>query len=398
MKKIKNKILLLIAIITISTSLTYAEEKCYQDIGCFQLPKSRSDGYSIYNGHFDEIISHVRNAVNSGQITIDPNKKFTGSFRTPGSHYGVMQFINGVVISYFCNNGWGVYYYLTACSNGANNSPDCNICDAGADFVNNACQCKSNGLSAATNVCGCANGAENFPQCNQCPSGSNMVNNQCVCTNGATGAQCNICPSGQVMQNNLCVCANGATNPPSCNTCPAGSNMVSGSCVCNNDADVFKQCNACKDGQVFNNSGKCVDGCSTTNACGQTITGFMNNGRCELSTGNGVDPNASCIVNFNVTSNTVNPNGSVEFSWTMAPLPSNIRSKCGFIDLTTPTPRPIPGLQNLDPSIDKVRINNVQATTRFCLVCQFYNLLNNNSLLGEAVKHQWVRVIRVGEN
>jgi hypothetical protein len=174
--------------------------------------------------------------------------------------------------------------------------------------------------------------------------------------------------------------------------------MVDGQCSCNNEADVFQQCNACKNGQVFNNNGKCVDGCSTTNACGQNIQGFMNNGVCELATGPGVNPNNSCILNFDVTTNTVNPNGSVEFSWTLANLPSNIRSVCGFVDLTTPTPRPIPGLQNLSPETDRVRINNVQATTRFCLVCQFYNLLNNNALLGEGVKHQWVRVIKVNEN
>jgi len=247
-------------------------------------------------------------------------------------------------------------------------------------------------------IAGCSNLAVNYPTCTQCAAGANMINGQCACSNGATGSQCNVCPSGQVMQNNLCVCANGATNPTACNICPSGSNMVNGMCTCNNNADVFQQCNSCKSGQVFNTNGQCVDGCSTTNACGQTITGYMNNGKCELSTIGGADPNASCIVNFDVTTNTVNPNGSVEFSWTMANLPSNIRSKCGFVDLTTPTPRPIPGLQNLDPSVDRARINNVQATTRFCLVCQFYNLLNNNALLGEAVRHQWVRVIKVGEN
>jgi hypothetical protein len=124
----------------------------------------------------------------------------------------------------------------------------------------------------------------------------------------------------------------------------------------------------------------------------------LNNGKCEIATINGANPNDSCILNFDVTTNTVNPNGSVEFSWSFPPLPSGLSRKCSFVDYTTPTPRPVPGLQNLDPNLDRVRINNVQATTRFCLVCQFYNLLNNNSLLGESVKHQWIRVIKVGEN
>ena len=208
-----------------------------------------------------------------------------------------------------------------------------------------------------------------------------------TCSNGATDPPyCSI------------ICENGATNHPTCTTCPAGSNMVNGQCTCSNSADVFAQCNSCKSGQVFNNNGQCVDGCSTTNVCGQTIQGFMNNGTCELATGPGVNPNNSCIIDFNVTTNTVNPNGSVEFSWSLANLPKGVSSKCGFVDLTTPTPRPIPGLQNLDPNIDRIRINNVQSTTRFCLVCQYFNLLQNNTLLGEAVKHQWVRVIKVNEN
>jgi hypothetical protein len=255
-----------------------------------------------------------------------------------------------------------------------------------------------NGVNLTYKSSLCKNLAVNAPTCNQCAAGATMTNNKCLCANGATGSSCNICPAGQVMQNNLCVCSNGATNPTACSICPSGSNMVSGQCTCNNNADVFQQCNSCKTGQAFDNNSQCKDGCSTTNACGQTITGFMNNGKCELSTINGADPNASCIVDFNVTTNTVNPNGSVEFSWSLANLPSNVKSRCGFVDLTTPTPRPIPGLQNLDPGTDRIRINNVQATTRFCLVCQFYNLLNSNSLLGEAARHSWVRVIRVGEN
>ena len=274
----------------------------------------------------------------------------------------------------------------------------CSYICANGTFITGRSQCGGVCGEDPNNLCPkCSNGAVNPPACNQCGNGSTWNGTGCTCNNLASNApECNICPSGLVMQNNQCVCANGALNPMACNQCPIGSNMTNGVCTCNNNADVFAQCNACKSSQAFDKSGTCRDSCNTTNVCGQTITGFMNNGTCSLE---GVqNPNESCILDFNVTTNTVNPNGSVEFSWSLANLPSNIKSKCGFVDLTTSTPRPIPGLQNLDPNTDRVRINNVQSTTRFCLVCQYYNLLQNNALLGEAVKHQWVRVIKVGEN
>lgn len=212
----------------------------------------------------------------------------------------------------------------------------------------------------------------------------------------ATTTVDNVCSKENLITtNNGCVCANGATDNPTCKQCPVNSTMQNGQCICDNNGDIFQQCNVCKERQIFNSTGKCADTCSKTNVCGQNISGFMENGTCTLPSN--TDPNESCIVSFNVTTNTVNPNGSVEFSWALPTLPSNIRANCGFVDLTTATPRPIPGLQNLDSDQDRVRINNIQSTTRFCLVCQFVNLLTNTTI-GEASRHQWVRVLRVGEN
>lgn len=135
--------------------------------------------------------------------------------------------------------------------------------------------------------------------------------------------------------------------------------------------------------------------CSFTNICGQSFSGFQCASGCTATNGS-TDINSSCIQDFKVTTDKVNPNGSTEFSWTITPV-AGIGSKCGFVDLTTATPRVIPGLQNLDPSTDKVRISNIQTTTRFCLVCEFYNLVNNVTR-GTAQAHQWIRVIRVGED
>lgn len=132
--------------------------------------------------------------------------------------------------------------------------------------------------------------------------------------------------------------------------------------------------------------------CSQTNVCNQTLTGTNCGQGCKIP---GVsDINSSCIPYFWCSADSVGPNGSIECKWKTS---NTAKPVCGFIDLTTPTPRPIPGLQNLDPTRDNVRITNIQTTTRFCLVCQFYSLVNN-SLLGEAAVHQWVRVIRIGEN
>jgi hypothetical protein len=181
------------------------------------------------------------------------------------------------------------------------------------------------------------------------------------------GGICDICPAGASMQNNRCVCTNGAEANSNCSVCPVGKAM-------------------------YNNI--CVNGCSLTNVCGQAVTGVTQNGQCVAPSGTNI--NSSCITSFNSSADSVSPNGTVEFSWKVGNLPANIGSRCGFVDLTSPTPRPIPGLQNLDPNINKARITNIQTTTRFCLICQFYNLVSNASL-GDAAVHQWVRVIRIGE-
>lgn len=168
-------------------------------------------------------------------------------------------------------------------------------------------------------------------------------------------------------------------------------------CVCANNADIKTLCGQCTTGNTMVD-GTCYTSCTKTNVCGQNLKGGIINGSCTLQNHvSDADMNNSCISSFNISADNVNPNGSVEFSWTLITPPANVGRKCGFVDLTTPTPRPIPGLQNLDPNLDRTRISNVQSTTRFCLVCQFYSLLDN-SVLGTAQQHQWIRVLRVGEN
>ncbi len=214
-----------------------------------------------------------------------------------------------------------------------------------------------------------------------CPGCANGANNPPTCSCAQGDYSC--CPTGQIFMNGRCenICTNGATNPPACSCaqgstscCPAGQAFISGQCRsgCINGAANFPLCSQCPSGQGFNAAGQCSSECSVNN----------------------ITP--GCIVGFTPNRPTVNPNGSVEFSWTI-PKIAGVASRCGFVDLTTATPRPIPGLQNLDSNTDRIRISNIQTTTRFCLVCQFYKLLDN-SVLGEAAVHQWVRVIRIGEN
>jgi hypothetical protein len=136
--------------------------------------------------------------------------------------------------------------------------------------------------------------------------------------------------------------------------------------------------------------------CTIINSCGQTFVGFQCPSGCT-STSSGAQLDSACIQDFLVSSDNIQPDGSVKFNWSVANVP-NVTSKCSFVDLTTATPRYITGLSNLDPSVQSATINNIQSTTRFCLVCQFFNLLNNNALLGSVSTHQWVRVQRVGEN
>lgn len=148
---------------------------------------------------------------------------------------------------------------------------------------------------------------------------------------------------------------------------------------------------------MYNENGVCsaivtnYPNCTNQNVCGQTFLGIQCPSGCTAST----MTNNTCISNFTVSSGNVAPNSSVEFTWDVESTTS--RPVCSFVDLTTPTPRLIPGLDNLSPTDDRVRITNIQTTTRFCLVCKFYSLLNN-SYLGEAQVHQWVRVQRIGEN
>lgn len=293
---------------------------------------------------------------------------------------------------------WGKGKAIAAsCGFTLHGSPDeftsCNYTCPNSVVVTGVSQCGGAcGLPSGQTCPSCTNGATNPPVCDTCATGSTMQSGQCVCNNGATNApSCSNCGAGMTLRNNLCVCANGATNPTQCNTCPSGSTMQSGQCVCANGGSPQSSCLECNTGDVMY-QGQCKPGCSLTNVCGQTSQGVLINGVC--STANGTNINNSCITTFTASSDSVNPNGSVEFSWKIPNLPANITPNCGFVDLTTPTPRPIPGLQNLNPTTDRVRINNIQTTTRFCLICQF---TKNNTSLGEAVVHQWVRVIRIGE-
>jgi hypothetical protein len=201
------------------------------------------------------------------------------------------------------------------------------------------------------------------------------------CANGAGDyPTCLACASGYVMTSaGICVvppCTNGAYNPPICDACPVGQSLVNGICGIP---------------------------CSISNACGQSVQGRQENGICNTDNGStnqyGYENiNSSCIQTFNVTSSSIYPNGSTEFNWSFPQLPAGIGRRCGFVDLSNPnTPTPVAGLQNLDASVDKVRIQNIQRTTNFCLVCSFYDTATNRSR-GEAAAHNWVRVIRVGEN
>jgi hypothetical protein len=226
-----------------------------------------------------------------------------------------------------------------------------------------------------------------------------------TCNNGATNApSCNICPSGLNMVGGICTapCTNGATNPGVCNVCPNGLALISGQCAVT--CSTNNPCNPGQSVQGIMLNGSCnpinpinnivYPACKLINACGQEFSGFTcpNNGCQPSNTGN-IDN--SCISSFTLSSPSISPNGAVTFNWSFAPLKSGITRKCGFVDLSTPTPRPIPGLQDLSPTQDSVRITNVQRSTQFCLVCKFFGATIGTR---EAAVHQWVRVIRTGEN
>jgi hypothetical protein len=139
-----------------------------------------------------------------------------------------------------------------------------------------------------------------------------------------------------------------------------------------------------------------VTSCTNTNICGQTFSGLACPTGCTANNGT-PNINSTCLTSLTPQIDTINPNGSVDFKWTIGGLGAGYSSKCGFVDLTYGgTGKLIPGLQNLDISVNRARITNIQNTTRFCLVCKFYNQLNVEQ--GESVLHQWVRVQRIGEN
>lgn len=357
MIKTLNLTLLLLINLFLATAVADAkalnQKYCFPE-GCFfNQGKSTAFGGESYTDYYNKIMARALSEAAAEGKTIAKN--FTGSIDLMGG-YITLVFKDGVFLQRNCSNG-RVTQFTPIIST-------------------------------------CTNGATNHPTCTTCPAGKSMVSGQCSCNNGATGDQCNICPSGLAMENNICVCQNGANNPTACNQCPLGSNMVSGQCVCSNGATPQSNCSQCPSGKVMS-AGSCVDGCSLTNVCGKTSQGVIINGVCSAADGSNI--NNSCITTFTVPNTSVNPNGSVEFTWKIADLVPNVKQTCGFYDYTTPTPRPIPGLQNLDTAQDKARISNIQTTTRFCLVCQFYNSTTNASL-GDAIAHQWIRVIRVGEN
>jgi len=180
-------------------------------------------------------------------------------------------------------------------------------------------------------------------------------------------------------------CSNGASNYPYCdNICSNGYNNypICGPETCGNGGSDYPTCTP-----------PC-GACTLTNACGQTFTGSNCSGSCQLAP-ESANINDSCIQDFKCgRSSNVSPNGSVTCSYK---LPTNVRSLCSFVDLTTTIPKPVPGLQNLDQTTEQAKISNIQKTTRFCLLCKFYEI-SDSSLLGEAAVHQWVKVIRLGED
>jgi hypothetical protein len=277
------------------------------------------------------------------------------------------------------------------CTNGATNPPTCTTCPSGQSIINGRCTTP------------CSNGATNAPTCTTCPSGQNLYNGSCV-------GRCTVCPSNQTLLNGVCTnrCPNGATNPPTCTTCPVNQALIGGICrpVCTNGAINPPLCNSCGTGFYLNSSNNCVaNPCgnttppsnygancnSGTNACGQSTTGTIQcNGSCTTNTPN----NNACITGFRSDTTSVTANGSVEFSWNLTN-PAGVT--CSFYDRSKPQAgstlgTPIPGLQNLDSSINRIRINNIQRSTEFCLYCKY------PSSPTPAASHQWVRVIRVGES
>jgi len=391
MKKIIS--ILIISIIYSLTSNT-AFAACFPE-GCFNT----SNG-GVNNQTFNETYTWLTSTVPQSLLGSTPDS-FTGniSYTHPVWHHGTSAtFVNGQLTALTCYNGFSATFtHASRCSNGTINYPTCSCaegstscCASGQVFVGGQCRPI------------CPNQAINPPACDQCAADRGFCDGSCKQeTEINAAASCTSCPAGMSLVNGHCtrLCTNGASNPPTCSCaegstscCPAGQTFAGGQCrnSCSNGAINPPECSQCGANSSFMD-GTCTQNCGSTNVCGQTITGHMVNGTCRIPE----NSNSSCIVNFKTSTPNVNPNGSVEFTWELTKVPG-IGSRCGFVDLTTATPRPIPGLQNLDPNLDRVRISNVQTTTRFCLVCQFYKLLDN-SVLGDAAVHQWVRVLRIGE-
>jgi hypothetical protein len=241
-------------------------------------------------------------------------------------------------------------------------------------------------------VTSCANGATNAPTCTYCPAGKTMVNGQCVnaCANGATNAPaCTTCPSGQSMVGGVCAgtCTNGAINPGLCNVCQTPRYYWNGSsCVANPCGATIPPANYAQ---------SCA---GPKNSCGQQSSGLIQcNGTCSAAVPN----NNGCIQTFTPNTTSVQPNGSVEFFYKLLPIASDTSRTCGFYDRSQSKGPdglgvPIPGLQNLSADSDRIRINNIQRNTEFCLVCRFTT--SDGTPQAPAANHQWVRVIRIGEN
>lgn len=320
-------------------------------------------GFNMINGVNNAYVCYSDASINSFMVS--------SGFLSYASCYsqGLIPSVKGAPGAYsFSCVAKSASVCLSSCTNGATNPPSCN---------NNAC----------------TNGATNAPNCTTCTTGQTMVSGQCVtaCTNGATNApQCNSCPYGQVFNGSSCVpgvCANGATNYPVCNTCQTPQYYFNGtSCVPNPCGSVIPPANY---GQ------SCA---GPSNACGQRGSGNI---QCNGTCGATAPSNNGCIQTFTPNTTSVQPNGSVEFFYKLLPTATNTSRTCGFYDRSQSRGPdglgvPIPGLQNLSADSDRIRINNIQRNTEFCLVCRFTS--NDGTPQAPAANHQWVRVIRIGEN
>lgn len=387
-------------------------EHCFTD-GCISLEDNQGDFWitRITNGlysSFQTLFQDIQSAAAS-------HSGSTITMNIDGSIAGISCF-NGVNL-YIKNcpagQSWKENTKSCSCSDGEIwNGSSCVVCGSSQITQNNSCvTCPAGQMPNATrNACvpaGCQPGTGMSGVQNTCvPCAANQVtqNNQCAtCPAGhmpdATRTSCvQSCADNEVSFNGTCRqcdnggctqgrCNNGATNPPYCTTCnaPYYFNSTSKSCIpsqCPNNMT-----------PPANYGQTCQGG---TNACGQPSTGTIQcDGRCV-----GVNNN-TCITSFIPNTTSIQPNGSVEFFYKILPPASGTQQTCGFYDRSQSKGPdglgvPIPGLQNLDTSKERIRINNIQRNTEFCLVCRFST--NDGTPQAPAANHQWVRVIRIGEN